>query len=224
MILDFENFRLAVRPHKDVLQEEMYVCEVDGHPADYAGARRVFDEEKERMSFFGRSGRLIEQAAFFHSMGNESLAQTLLDKGLEWAQGERQVAVETALSRTKIEPNREFEKTKPWVEMKKVDELAAMGEQVTRYIDYPLVEVAWAFHGWNVKVGKPEFISEEANQHADLVVDLIGVGMTIDRMCAPEDFDKKYKPEMRVSWYRKNGGTPEWGGKELFALGIIRPF
>ena len=223
MIIDFEKFRLAIRPHKDVLREEMYVCHVDGSPADYAEVKAIRQAETNSSKFWGHSSMLIEQAAFWHTQGDEALAQATLSEGLEWAAAERQVINDEVSRRTRVAQNLDFKKSGPWTEMKRVDDLAKLGEEIAT-VDYPLAKVAWGFKGFDVELGKPEFLNAKANAQAVLVDGLIGVDLTLNRISAPEDLDKKYRPGMRVYFNQKTGEVPEWGGKDIFALGIIRTF
>lgn len=214
---------LAIRPHKDVLEEEMYACEKDGYPASYAEAKDVFVEERRRMDLLGRSETLITQAAFWHSQGDEHLAEKTLAEGERWGEAERQVAIQAALGRVKIVQNPDFTKSGPWAEMKRVDELGKLGDEVA-VVDYPIIKVAYVLNGFDIELGKPEFLNQKANANAAIVKGLIGASMKVDRISSPWDLDQKYRPDMRIYWSHKNGGVTEWGGKDIFALGIIRAF
>ena len=219
MIIDFERFQLGVRPHKDQLMEDMYDLTLDSRPSGYHEVKEAQQRATKLVGLLGKSQILVSQAAFFASnLGGDDrqFAEQLLEEASGWGEAERDAVNNGMGRRIGGGFNPEVESSRSWREMERVDELARLGQEVC-VIHYPILSVTWAWEGWNVEFG-------EVNGVEAVPGELNGSKITVDRLSGSDELDKKYRPDMRVYWRKEVGGRSEWGGREFFALGIIRTF
>ncbi|MEK9171174.1 MAG: hypothetical protein AAB823_00520 [Patescibacteria group bacterium] len=217
-----EKFKLVVRPNKDILLEEMHICEVDGWPADFSQVRGVFDEEIRRMGLIGNSGMMLGNATILHAIGSEDLTASILKEGLAFALVEKQAACEIAKSRVEVRENPSYHTSQPFTAMRKVDDLAKMGKQVV-VVDYPLERLGQKPLGLNVLVKEASFLPRAMDaKKLEVAQALVDTHILLSSVSVPLDMTAKTKLEMRVYWYENEKPLEEWDGKELLAVGIIR--